>query len=141
MGITEILRKIWPFSASKMKSSESFSKQPTQLIVELNSSLRQIIDSFVFCWSAVLILVSLRNLIFRFETLSKSSGSELKTRFQNPEFLMDLVKKWKCSDSAKILWMYTKSEKIALCHFVPIDLNIHFNSTELKIVLLIPNLL
>ena len=45
MGITEILRKIWLFSANKLKSSESFSKQPTQLIVELNTSLRQIIDS------------------------------------------------------------------------------------------------
>ena len=43
MGITEILRRIWLFSANKIKSSESFSKQPTQLIVELNSSLRHII--------------------------------------------------------------------------------------------------
>ena len=43
MGITEILRRIWLFSANKTKSSESFSKQPTQLIVELNSSLRHII--------------------------------------------------------------------------------------------------
>ena len=42
-GITEILRKIWLFSANKTKSSESFSKQPTQLIVELNLSLRHII--------------------------------------------------------------------------------------------------
>ena len=33
MGITEILRKIWLFSANKIKSSESFSKQPTQLII------------------------------------------------------------------------------------------------------------
>ena len=47
MGITEILRRIWLFSANKIKSSESFSKQPTQLIVELNSSLRQIIDTIV----------------------------------------------------------------------------------------------
>ena len=38
MGITEILRRIWLFSANKMKSYESFSKQPTQLIVELNPS-------------------------------------------------------------------------------------------------------
>ena len=43
MGITEILRRIWLFSANKIKSSESFSKQPTQLIVELNSSLQHII--------------------------------------------------------------------------------------------------
>ena len=33
MGITEILRRIWLFSANKIKSSESVSKQPTQLIV------------------------------------------------------------------------------------------------------------
>ena len=43
MGITEILRGIWLFSENKIKSSESGSKQPTQLIVELNSSLRHII--------------------------------------------------------------------------------------------------
>ena len=41
MGITEILRRIWQFSANKIESSESVSKQPTQLIVELNSSLRR----------------------------------------------------------------------------------------------------
>ena len=43
IGITEILRKIWLFSANKMKNSEPFSKQPTQLIVKLNSSLWHII--------------------------------------------------------------------------------------------------
>ena len=42
-GIKEILRKIWLFPENKIKSSESFIKQPTQLIVELNSSLQQII--------------------------------------------------------------------------------------------------
>ena len=42
MGITEILRRIWPFSAKKIKILESGSKQPTQLIVELNLSLRHI---------------------------------------------------------------------------------------------------
>ena len=47
MGITEILRRIWLFSANKIKKSEFVSKQPTQFIVELNSSLRQIIDSLV----------------------------------------------------------------------------------------------
>ena len=36
MGITEILRRIWLFSANTTKSSESFSKQPTQFIVKLN---------------------------------------------------------------------------------------------------------
>ena len=33
MEITKILRRIWLFSANKIKSSEFFSKQPTQLIV------------------------------------------------------------------------------------------------------------
>jgi len=33
MGITEILRRIWLFSAHKIKSSEVVSKQPTQLII------------------------------------------------------------------------------------------------------------
>ena len=48
MGITEILRRIWLFSANKIKSSESFSKQPTQLIVELNSSLQHIIVTLAY---------------------------------------------------------------------------------------------
>ena len=39
MGTTEILRRIWLFSANKIKSSESGSK----LIIELNSSLQHII--------------------------------------------------------------------------------------------------
>ena len=43
IGITEILRRICLYSANKIKSSESGSKQPTLLIVELNSSLWQII--------------------------------------------------------------------------------------------------
>jgi hypothetical protein len=33
MRIAEILRKIWLFIANKIKISESFSKQPTQLII------------------------------------------------------------------------------------------------------------
>jgi hypothetical protein len=33
MGITEILRRTWLFSANKIKSSESSSKYPAQLIV------------------------------------------------------------------------------------------------------------
>ena len=35
MGITEILRRIWLFSANKTKSSESFSKQPTHSRTQL----------------------------------------------------------------------------------------------------------
>ena len=48
MGITEILRRIWLFSANKIKSAESISKQPTQLTVQLNSSLLHIIVTMVF---------------------------------------------------------------------------------------------
>ena len=33
MGITEILIRILLFSANNIKSSESFSKQPTQIII------------------------------------------------------------------------------------------------------------
>ena len=47
MGIAEILRRIWLFYANKIKSSDSFSKQPTQFIFELNSSLRHIIVTMV----------------------------------------------------------------------------------------------
>ena len=43
MGMTEIFWRILLLSANKTKSFEAFSKQPTQLIVELNKSLRQII--------------------------------------------------------------------------------------------------
>ena len=43
MGIPEILRRIWLPFANKTKKFESFSKQPTQLIIELNSSLRHIV--------------------------------------------------------------------------------------------------
>ena len=35
MEITEFSKRIWLFSANKIKSSEYFSKQPTQLIAEL----------------------------------------------------------------------------------------------------------
>ena len=35
MGIIEILRGIYIFSANEIKSSESFSNQPTQLIVQV----------------------------------------------------------------------------------------------------------
>ena len=47
MRITEILRRIWLFSANKINSSESVSKQPSQLIVELNSSLWQKLGTLV----------------------------------------------------------------------------------------------
>ena len=47
MEVTEILKNIWLFFANKMKSSESVSKQPTQLVIELNSLLRQKLGTFV----------------------------------------------------------------------------------------------
>ena len=46
MGIAEILRRIWLFFENKIKSSESGSKQQTQLIIQLNSSLRHIIVTY-----------------------------------------------------------------------------------------------
>ena len=49
MGITEMLRKICLFSENKIKSSESFSEQPAQVIVELNSSLQHIIVTTIGC--------------------------------------------------------------------------------------------
>ena len=39
IGITEILRRIWLFSANKIKSSESISKQATQLIIAADDGL------------------------------------------------------------------------------------------------------
>ncbi len=39
MGITEILKGIWIFSGNEIENSESVSKQPTQLIVELIVSI------------------------------------------------------------------------------------------------------
>ena len=59
MGITEILRRIWLFSANKIKSSKSFSKQPTQLIIELNSSLRHIIVTMVLPVLTMVILLKI----------------------------------------------------------------------------------
>ena len=48
VGITENLKRIRLFSANKIKSSQSFSKEPTQLIIELNSSLRHKIVTISF---------------------------------------------------------------------------------------------
>ena len=47
IGIIEILRRIWLIH--KIKSYDSVSKQPTQLIIELNSSLRHIIVKKELC--------------------------------------------------------------------------------------------
>jgi hypothetical protein len=53
MGITEILRRVWLFSAKNIKSSESFSKEPTQSVVKLNSSMRHIIVTDIFTLTLV----------------------------------------------------------------------------------------
>ena len=47
MGIKLFLRRIWLISANKIKTSESVCKESSQLKLELNSSLRQIIDTLV----------------------------------------------------------------------------------------------
>ena len=77
MGIPEILRKIWLFSANMAKSSESFSKQPTQLIIELNSSLRHIIvtlDSIILDSVEKLKVKLICQLFLKKLYLSKSSS-------------------------------------------------------------------
>ena len=48
MGMIEILGGIWLFSANEMKMSETFSKEPTQVIVEIIFSLRHIIVTKCF---------------------------------------------------------------------------------------------
>ena len=42
MGITEILGRIKLFSENKIKGSESFSKQPTQLIIAADNWLKKV---------------------------------------------------------------------------------------------------
>ena len=54
--ISYILRRIWLFSAS----SESFSKQPTQLIIDLNSPLRHIIVTNAFSRKKITIFLIFR---------------------------------------------------------------------------------
>ena len=53
MGITEILRRIWLFSLIKIKSSESFNKQPThhwiQLIIAADNWFTSLACLFFFC--------------------------------------------------------------------------------------------
>ena len=49
MRVTEILSRIWLFSANKIKSSEPVSKKLIQLIVKLNTSLWQKLGTRLFC--------------------------------------------------------------------------------------------
>ena len=53
MGITEILSRVWLFSANKIKSSESFSKQPTQLIIAADNWLIRLTKIFDNNFSAI----------------------------------------------------------------------------------------
>ena len=61
MRIIEILRRIWLFYANKIKTSESVSKQSTQLKLELNSSLRQKLGT-LFSWKCKVLLADVRML-------------------------------------------------------------------------------
>ena len=45
MGITEILRRIWLFSANKIKFYESVSKQPTDLIIAAHKCHKNIVPN------------------------------------------------------------------------------------------------
>ena len=76
MGITEILRRIWQFSANTAKSSESFNKQPTQLIVKLNTSLQQIVAKIntVFLTASSMVL----KVVFCYQNCSSDRGKLLK---------------------------------------------------------------
>ena len=47
-GITDIFRRIWLFPVNEIKSSESFIEQPTQLIIEIISSLRHILNCLCY---------------------------------------------------------------------------------------------
>ena len=78
---------IWLFSANKKKSSECIINQPTQLIVELNSSLWQKIDtikgflrSHVICKGFFSMITPF---LFQFsKTLSKRQNGHAENRLQ-----------------------------------------------------------
>ena len=55
LGITEILRSIWLFSSNKIKSSESVSKQPTQLIIA--TEIRHILLTYYYSLSLCQLLL------------------------------------------------------------------------------------
>ena len=79
MGIKEIFRRIWLFSENKIKNSESVSTQPSQLIVELNSLLRQKLGTLNFHL--------LKNLKIPFVIFS-IRGGELFDRVIEDEFVL-----------------------------------------------------
>ena len=84
MGITEILRRIWLFSSNKIKSSESVSKQPTQLIIELNSSLPQKFDTLNSTYFLSILLLSNDAIV-----LAPRPNSENSTPTLSLSFLID----------------------------------------------------
>ena len=94
MGITEILRRIWLFSANKIKSSESVSKQPTQLIIELNSSLPQKFDTLNSTYFLSILLLSNDAIV-----LAPRPNSENSTPTLSLSFLIDFdfTGGWTCS--------------------------------------------
>ena len=87
MGITETLRRIWLFSANKTKSSESFSKQPTQLIIaahncHVNSS------KFTEIWCNLVLqqpqvhLIFMQNILLHCTVVIRRSKSSHRSRTQ-----------------------------------------------------------
>ena len=75
MGKTKVLRRIWLFSANTIKSSKSFSKQQTQLIIELNSSLQHIIFTQDFI-KRTLPVIQIEVLARIYELVSGTFGSQ-----------------------------------------------------------------
>ena len=124
MGITEILRRIWLLSANKIKSFESISKQPTQLIVELNSSLRR-------QKLRILNFHLLKNLKISFIIFS-IRGGELFDRVIEDEFVL--------TEKACVCFMRQVLEGVSFIHskhILHLDLKVsHFlefiKNTELK---------
>ena len=75
MGITEILRRIWLFSANQIKSSESFSK--------LNLSLRHIIFTqvviYFIIYSDIIFVSSFDSVQFLFQKIIEKMGKLIKS--------------------------------------------------------------
>ena len=65
VGVTEILRSIWLFSANTIKSSESFIKHPTQLIIAADNC-----HIYYFLWNCILKIKSDTYEIFIFTSIA-----------------------------------------------------------------------
>ena len=81
MRNTEILKKIWLFSANKRKSSESISKQPTQLIIATHNCHNRLIVYMVHTCDVRIIKIVLGY---------GSTNLELLIRFYQPIFFQFL---------------------------------------------------